>query len=224
MGDNTKAQMLLVKYGDTSIGQLNLDNATGLLTLEYNEFWQQNGFAISPWLTLNNNHARSVAYNFVDNLLPEGHARLLLAENIGVSERNVYSQVRQIGGDLSGAITFNPSETGQAFTTMKNPVFRPLSDEELEKRLDIKEDFGLLTWDDKPRLSVAGVQDKLNVFINDKGQPGFGDGALCSTHILKFEKQNCPNLVLNEYFCMKLSLAAELPTSAVKFNRIGKHP
>ncbi|MFC3122546.1 HipA domain-containing protein [Agaribacter flavus] len=96
--------------------------------------------------------------------------------------------------------------------------------DELTKRLACKEDIGLLTWDDKPRLSVAGVQDKLNVFINERGQIGFGDGALCSTHILKFEKHNCPNLVLNEYFCMKLSKAVGLPTAEVQFTRFKEYP
>ncbi|MEY8213141.1 MAG: HipA domain-containing protein, partial [Colwellia sp.] len=87
-----------------------------------------------------------------------------------------------------------------------------------------KEEFGLLNWDDKPRLSVAGVQDKLNLFIDDQNNIGFGDGSLCSTHILKFEKKNSPKLVLNEYLCMKLSTAVGLPTAEVEFTRFGKHP
>jgi len=59
-----------------------------------------------------------------------------------------------------------------------------------------------LLWDDKPRLSVSGVQDKLNVFVTVKGEIGLADGALCSTHILKFERQKSLNLVLNEYIFM----------------------
>ncbi|MCM2680973.1 HipA domain-containing protein [Echinimonas agarilytica] len=101
---------------------------------------------------------------------------------------------------------------------------RVIEPDELAKRLDVKEDIGLLTWDDKPRLSVAGVQDKLNMFISEQEQIGFGDGALCSTHILKFEKHNCPNLVLNEYFCMKLSKAVGLPTAEVRFTRFAQYP
>ncbi|WP_351123821.1 HipA domain-containing protein [Shewanella sp. T24-MNA-CIBAN-0130] len=104
------------------------------------------------------------------------------------------------------------------------PSFRILEEEELITRLDNKEEFGLLIWDDKPRLSVAGVQDKLNVFIDEKGTIGFGDGSLCSTHILKFEKRNCPNLVLNEFFCMKLSNAVGLPTADVEYRHFGPHP
>ncbi|OIQ47145.1 MAG: HipA domain protein [Gammaproteobacteria bacterium MedPE] len=221
MSDELDAYSLKVKFSQTVIGELSQNKATGLLKLDYTEDWQQNGFAISPRLTLDNNHDASVTYNFLDNALPEGQARLLLAERAGVSEKNVFSQIREIGEDLSGAVTFAPNGIEQI---ENEPIFRLLSERELENRLDIKDDVGLLTWDDKPRLSVAGVQDKLNVFINENGDIGFGDGALCSTHILKFEKKNCLSLVLNEFFCMKLSAAVGLPTAEVEFIRFGKHP
>ena len=219
---NTHAYQLNVNYGDDVIGTLTLDSTTNLLKLSYSPQWQQNGFAISPHFPLNNRHTPEVAYNYLDNALPEGAARKLLAENLGVSEKNVYSQVRAIGNDLAGAVTLKPAQESQV--AGPQPVFRALEDAELIERLDNKEEFGLLTWDDKPRLSVAGVQDKLNVFIDAAGQIGFGDGSLCSTHILKFEKKNCPNLVLNEFFCMKLSKAIGLPTADVTFRRFGPHP
>lgn len=219
---NTHAYQLNVSYGDDVIGTLALDSTTNLLKLSYLPQWRQNGFAISPHLPLNNRHTSEVAYNYLDNALPEGEARKLLAENLGVSEKNVYSQVRAIGNDLAGAVTFKPAQDNKVDGTQ--PVFRVLEDAELIERLNNKEEFGLLTWDDKPRLSVAGVQDKLNVFIDAAGQIGFGDGSLCSTHIVKFEKKNCPNLVLNEFFCMKLSKAIGLPTADVTFRRFGSHP
>ena len=214
------AYRLDIKYADQVIGNLSLDNTTNLLKLSYSPKWQNEGFAISPYLSLDNQHSPEVAYNFLDNALPEGEARKLLAENLGVSEKNVYSQVRAIGNDLAGAVTFlPPSEEGQ-----NQPSFRILEEEELITRLDNKEELGLLIWDDKPRLSVAGVQDKLNVYIDEQGNIGFGDGSLCSTHILKFEKRNCPNLVLNEFFCMKLSSAIGLPTADVDYRQLGPHP
>ncbi len=219
---NNHAYQLNVSYGDDVIGTLALDSTTNLLKLSYLPQWQQSGFAISPHLPLNNRHTPAVAYNYLDNALPEGEARKLLAENLGVSEKNVYSQVRAIGNDLAGAVTFNPAQNDPE--NDKQPVFRALEDAELIERLDNKEAFGLLTWDNKPRLSVAGVQDKLNVFIDNAGNIGFGDGSLCSTHILKFEKKSCANLVLNEFFCMKLSSAIGLPTADVAFRRFGPHP
>lgn len=219
------AYALLIYLAEQRIGTLALDKNTNLLTLEYESSWQETGFPLSPALTLDNAHSREVAYNYIDNALPEGEARKLLADHLGVSERNVYSQVRAVGNDLAGAVTFKASEDKSEFSSEANePQFRVIEADELTKRLASKEDIGLLTWDDKPRLSVAGIQDKLNVLINEEGQIGFGDGTLCSTHILKFEKHNCPNLVLNEYFCMKLSQAVELPTAKVAFTRFEQYP
>jgi serine/threonine-protein kinase HipA len=220
---NEHAYILNVNYGDKLIATLSLDKKTNLLKLKYNEYWQQNGFAISPSLQISNLHSAEAAYNYIDNTLPEGAARSLLAERIGVSEKNIYSQVRELGKDLAGAITFIKIDN-QESRTDELPAFKVLEKSELETRLDHKDELGLLIWDDKPRLSVAGVQDKLNVFIDDHNRIGFGDGPLCSTHILKFEKKNCHNLVLNEYLCMKLSKAVGLPTAEVDFTRIGQHP
>lgn len=238
---------LIINLADRRIGTLILDKRTNLIKLEYLPEWQRVGFPLSPALSLDNAHSPEVAYNYLDNALPESEARKLLSEYLGVSDRNVYSLVRAIGNDLAGAISFSVNELKYSQSTGSNepssgiatevneppfgasvesnkPQFRVIEPEELTKRLATKEDFGLLTWDDKPRLSVAGVQDKLNIFINEQGLIGFGDGTLCSTHIIKFERQNCPNLVLNEYFCMKLSKAVGLPTAEVQFTRFDRHP
>jgi len=57
------AYQLQVTYGDDVIGTLALDSTTNLLKLSYTPQWQQQGFAISPHLPLNNQHAPEVAYN-----------------------------------------------------------------------------------------------------------------------------------------------------------------
>ncbi|MCS4308277.1 HipA-like protein [Rheinheimera pacifica] len=65
------AYQLKVTYGDDVIATLALDNATNLLKLSYAPQWQQQGFAISPHLPLNNQHTPEVAYNYLDNSLPD---------------------------------------------------------------------------------------------------------------------------------------------------------
>ena len=219
---NASAHALDVCHGGNVIGSLTVDRRTNLLRLEYCSNWRNDGFAISPDLPLNHPHKPEAAYNYLDNALPEGEARKLLAEYSGVSEKNVYAQVRLIGHDLAGAFAFSsaPVERRQ----FPEPTFRPIQNHELIARLDHKEETGLLIWDEKPRLSLAGVQDKINILIRENGEMGFGDGALCSTHILKFERKNCPNLTLNEFFCMKLSHAVGLPTADIEFRRFGDHP
>ena len=207
-------------YADKVIAHLEYERKTGLLRLQYKQDWQQQGFSISPALGLNEPHPHNSVYNFLDNLLPEGEARKLLAQNLGVSETHVFAQIRALGQDLSGAITFLGTDKVQD----SQPIFRPVNEQELIQRLEQKEDCGLLIWDDKPRLSVAGVQDKINVFCTDAGEIGFGDGSLSTTHILKFERQNCPHLVLNEFFCMSLAKIVGLQIANVTFKRFGEFP
>lgn len=211
---------LNVVYGQQVIGQLTQYKDTGLLELSYSHQWQETGFAISPALTFETQHDKAAAYNFLDNLLPEGEARKLLAQNIGVNEKQVFPQVRAIGNDLCGAFSF----LAEQVSSSNKAIFRIIEKKELIHRLDHKEDIGLLQWDEKSRLSVAGVQDKLNIFVNEHGEIGLADGSLSSTYILKFERKNCVNLVINEYFCMKLSQLVGLPTSEVTLKRFGKYP
>lgn len=71
--------------------------------------------------------------------------------------------------------------------------------------------------------SVAGVQDKINVVLNKEEQLGFGEGSLCSTHILKFEKQKLSYLVLNEYPSMQLAKRCALNVANVQMKRFGQH-
>lgn len=72
-------------------------------------------------------------------------------------------------------------------------------------------------------MSVAGVQDKINVVLDDKGNIGFGEGALCSTHLLKFEKQKLSHLVLNEYFTMQLAAQCGLDVAKTQILYFGDH-
>lgn len=86
------------------------------------EYWQRQGFALSPSLPLSTLCSPSSVYNFVDNLLPEGEARLLLAQSLAVSEKQVFAQVCELGSDLSGAISFILANSND----IKPALFRPI--------------------------------------------------------------------------------------------------
>ncbi|MEZ9369038.1 hypothetical protein AB4140_09465, partial [Shewanella sp. 10N.286.51.B2] len=90
--------------------------------------------------------------------------------------------VKGIGFDTSEAILYLPVGTEPPATS-----FTPISHADLIKRIENPEYWPMEVWDGKPHLSVAGVQSKLNLFHIDN-EYGFGEGELCSTHIIKFEK------------------------------------
>lgn len=81
--------------------------------------------------------------------------------------------------------------------------------EELIARIQNRKSQPLMIWDGRPRLSLAGVQEKLAVAVRD-GEFGFGDGDIASTHILKFGNERVSHLVINEFFCMHLARAVGL--------------
>ncbi len=206
-----------VILGKDKIAELLLKNDQ--LAWRYIEEWQVSGFSVSPHLPLQSDIPSLNVQRFLSNLLPEGKAFQELIACFHLSKTNTFGLVQALGLDVSGSLIFLPSI--QAFP--KNNEFRKISLKELEHRLDDRDDFSLIIWDGKPRLSVAGVQDKINVILNEKGELGFGEGALCSTHILKFERQKLAHIALNEYITLQLARACGLIVANTQLVYFGCH-
>jgi len=209
---------LNVHLGKDIIARLVLVNDE--IQMHYSADWQQKGHSVSPHLPLNDSIPPLNVQRFVRNLLPEGSGLEELIGAFHLSKYNTFGLIHALGEDTPGSLVIlSPDKPYPPPTT-----FRPLAEAELAQRLDKRDEFGLVIWDGKPRLSVAGVQDKLNIVFNNKNQIGFGEGALCSTHILKFEKQKLSHLVLNEYISMQLAKQSGLNVANVDLMRIGNHP
>lgn len=157
---------------------------------------------------------------YLRNLFPEGEVLDTLLTNLRLSKANTFGIIRTLGGDTSGALLFIPS--GQPAPSTSS--FRIITSAEIEKRLDERDEYSLIIWDGKPRLSMAGVQDKINVMINLDGQMGFGEGKLISTHILKFEKKKLLHLALNEYVTMQLARQCGIQVADVELKRFEEYP
>jgi serine/threonine-protein kinase HipA len=190
------------------------------LCWHYCQAWQQTGYAVSPHLPLNTNIPTLNVQRFLRNLLPEGNGLEELLLNFHLSKSNTFGLIQALGMDTPGSLIILPSNQLLPQTNS----FRIISNNELEQRLNNRDESSLIIWDKKPRLSVAGIQDKINVLLNKNSQLGFGEGTLCSTHILKFEKQKLSHLVLNEFITMQLAKSCELNVANVQLMRYGKHP
>lgn len=210
-------QTLDVYLGAKQIATIGIVNDE--LNWQYSNSWREFGFAISPHLPLQGEISSLNVQRFLKNLLPEGSALEELLGAFHLSKNNTFGLIRALGLDTSGSLII--LSANQSLPQTKN--FRLITDIELEQRLNNRDAFSLIIWDGKPRLSVAGVQDKINVVLNNKNEIGFGDGSLCSTHILKFEKQKYSYVVLNEYFSMQLARACGLSVAEVQLQRFGQH-
>ncbi|SEA39968.1 serine/threonine-protein kinase HipA [Thiothrix caldifontis] len=208
---------LKICLGEQPIGFLQTD-AQGQLTLAYTAAWQANGFAISPHLPLTSAANHPTVQRFLRNLLPEGQGFDILLEHQQLSRANTFGIIRALGADTPGALQFLPENTPSTPTSLRH-----IAPTELQERLNNLPTRNLIVWDGKPRLSVAGVQHKINVLADTQGELAFGEGKLCSTHILKFEPANQNHVVLNEYLLMQLAKAVGLNVAEVELRRFGQH-
>ncbi|GAB3025235.1 HipA domain-containing protein [Bowmanella dokdonensis] len=186
--------------------------------LQYTTQWQQTGYPLSPHLPLSGEAEASSVINFLRNLFPEGSALELLLETQHLSKSNLYGILRTIGSDPAGALSFFSGQPDQVATDL-----RAISDEEVIARLSSANPHQIATWDGKYRLSVAGVQNKLNVYVDERNRLFLAQGRYSSTHILKFASDACQTIVLNEYFCMRLAKAVGLPVAEVSLRRFGEY-
>ncbi len=213
------SENLLVRLNHLPIGRLLFEGATDQYSLVYDQNWLDNaGFSISPHL-LPEAAPSETLKRFLANLLPEGRWLDELSLTQQISKANIFGLITAIGSETTGALTFqdNIQPTEQLATS-----FREISVHELTERISQRADRSIAIWDNKPRLSVAGVQDKLPVLIMPDIRIGFGEGLLASTHILKFGTKPDLHLVINEYICMELARRMKLPVASVQLLRLGE--
>ncbi len=212
-------EQLAVYIDQKRLGSITLDGHNDKYGLLYDPEWlEKSGYAISPHLKPGVCKSESVK-RFLANLLPEGKWLAELSVYRQISRSNIFGLIAAIGVETTGALAFrqNGGKDGEIPTS-----FRSVSSEELQDRLARRQQLSIAIWDGTPRLSVAGVQDKLPILIRPDGEMGFGEGDLASTHILKFGTKPDMHLVLNEYICMELARMVKLPVAPVSLARYGE--
>ncbi|EID4342317.1 HipA domain-containing protein [Vibrio vulnificus] len=213
----SKLQQLDVFIGtNTKIGRLILPVGTETeFSFIYEDEWQHTGFPISPHISFDDRASPRSIENYLRNLLPEGEAFEEMIQNTTISKSNTFGLIRKLGAETSGALSFRVPNSEPEETS-----FRAVPDDELIERLE-RNLAPLVYWDGKVRLSVAGVQNKLNL-LKRGDELGFGEGKLSSNYILKFESGKAPCIAVNEFFCMTLARLAGLDVAHVELTRIGK--
>jgi len=201
-------------------------------SLDYDKDWvdMPQAFALSPALPLvppSSGYAAGAVKRFVENLLPEGRALDITATTYRVSRSNIFALINALGTETTGAFRFwrsgeaPPSTADQRQTAPLREVTR----DELNQRLSERDSVPLAVWDGKVRMSIAGVQDKLMVYLDrpleEGGRMFLVEPPLASTHILKPEPDRpvTPHLVVNEHLCMSLARRMGLPVADVGIYR-----
>ena len=206
-------QKLYVHYKKTLVGSLNYEPLLKNFNFVYDDDWVKNGFELSPSLKFSG--FEDYAFKlFIENLLPEGDSLDEMSVYYQISKSDKFSILKHIGAETTGALTFTQSREIDIPTS-----FREIPLDELKQRVSEKDAHSIILWDKKLRLSLAGVQEKLAIAIVDD-VIGLGEGDICSTHILKFNRKN-ENVILNEYLSLKLAKAVGINVAQVEYRKLG---
>lgn len=196
--------------------------STGRIEFRYSKDWLQKDGAhpLSQSLPLEDRvFEERECVGFFGGLLPEEHNREIIARNLGISARNDFAMLREIGGECAGAVSLLDLDATEVSHAQN---YQSVSEAELSDLLDQLPQRPLLAGQNEVRLSLAGAQNKLALY---KGADGFALplNESPSTHILKPEIDRFPNLVENEAYCLRLAGACGLPVSRAESVCFGKH-
>ena len=207
------AKILDVYLSNDFTGNLIQDDH-GQMVFDYAASWLENPGAmpLSHSLPLRKERFSSKeCRGFFAGILPEESTREIIARNLGISPRNDFSLLERIGGECAGAITFLPTGTKLPLSNFK---YREVGAHELASILRELPRRPLMAGDKGIRLSLAGIQNKIAVRVN-QGKIFIPYDVAPSTHILKPAIDRFEGVVFNEAFCMKLANAIGLPAAKV---------
>ena len=200
------------------VGQL-IQDEHGQVVFRYADAWLDAAGAIplSHSLPLRKEpFDRNECRGFFAGLLPDDSKRQIIARNLGISARNDFAMLEQIGGECAGAVTFVPE--GQSLPEQECS-YRRLTGEQLARVLKELPRRPLMAGEDGVRLSLAGAQDKIAVHVAGN-QISLPLGGAPSTHILKPAVEHYAGIVFNEAFCMRLAHAVGLHTAKVEIRQV----
>jgi serine/threonine-protein kinase HipA len=200
------------------VGKL-IQNEYGQMVFDYVESWLTNPAAIplSQSLPLSRKHFnRNDCRGFFAGILPDESQREVIARNLGISARNDFAMLEQIGGECAGAVTF--ISEGTRFPERED-TYRPISRPELAEILRTLPRRPLLAGEEGIRLSLAGAQDKIVVHVSG-GRISIPLNGAPSTHILKPAIERFEGVVFNEALCMRLARAIGLPAVNVEIGQV----
>ena len=208
------SEKLSVYLHNSLAGQLWLDD-TSRFSFQYDPGYIENPDAIPLSLSLplrEEPYINDTARPFFSNLLPEGEVRSLIAKIKQISEHNDYKLLEAIGGECAGAVSIVPEHT--ALSTESDYI--ALSEQEVEDIIEENAIRPILILKDELRLSLAGAQNKIPVYI-DNGRFYLTFGIAPSSHILKPQSRYFGDVVQNEHFCMRLADVVQLtvPKSSI---------
>src|ERR1043166_1470440 len=150
------------------------------------------------------------------NRPPENEQLPRVGQFLGMSPNDVVGLLSEIGRDTAGALSIGkPGGTSAVY-------WRPIETEaEVERVIEELPSKPFLVGEEGVSMSLAGVQSKLAVGVDDQGRICVPTAGSPSTHILKPDSERLPGGVHNEAFCLTLAARLGLRTVAITTGKAG---
>ncbi len=216
MNDPIGNQGLDVYLWDHLVGRLWLDEKRRFV-FQYDAKWlkRKGAIPLSVHLPLKTDlYSDDLSRPFFSNLLPEAEIKQVIARRLQISVHNDFAMLNRIGGECAGAVSVLPAGS----VPMVKPGYRGLNDDELHRVIQDLPKRPLMAGVEGIRLSLAGAQNKLPVYM-EGDKISIASGNAPSTHILKPPIRDLESTVENEAFCMMLAQKMRLPAPEVSIRR-----
>lgn len=208
-----------VYFDDFLAGELSQDRY-GTICFQYHREYVGNGHRpISISMPVCNEiYYGNEAHAYFTGLLPEEDVLTATANIIGTSRLNYFKLLTELGKEPIGAI-----KIGDNILT-EPPSYEEISIEELNNIILRNEPLlGTLYKEKELRLSLAGAQSKTGLFYSDRQYYVPKNGSP-SNIIVKHTNNNFPDLVYNEYACMKIANAIGINTPNIRLESTSTQP
>lgn len=190
---------------------------------QYDAQWIQDevSFPLAPQFEMRDEPYRGDAVKtFFANLLPEGTPLDEVLNQMQIRDANTFEMIGEMGADLPGVLSVLPE--GKAPDTQQK--YSKLSKEALSARVKARAlNKPLLTSNEQTRMSLAGAQDKVGLRYDDQRDVLYDSvGGAPTTHIAKPDSRlrKYQPSAINEYLCMQLAHAMQLPVPRVHFLQV----
>lgn len=208
-----------VYFDDFLAGELSQDRY-GTICFQYHREYVANGHRpISISMPVCNEiYYGNEAHAYFTGLLPEEDVLTATANIIGTSRLNYFKLLTELGKEPIGSI-----KIGDNILT-EPPSYEEISIEELNNIILRNEPLlGTLYKEKELRLSLAGAQSKTGLFYSDRQYYVPKNGSP-SNIIVKHTNNNFPDLVYNEYACMKIANAIGINTPNIRLESTSTQP
>ena len=198
----------------------------GRLRFRYADSWRlaDGAYPLSLSLPLAQpEHAHAPIAAFLWGLLPDNEAVLRRwGRQFGVSDRNAFALIREVGEDCAGAVQFVTEDRLGETTEGKPSDVTWLTEADVAERLRLlRNDAGAGRLPgDAGQFSLAGAQPK-TALLFDGQRWGVPSGRIPTSHILKPALPHLNGHVENEHLCLNLARAFGFPAARSEARTFG---